>query len=99
MYLHNAIFYFPRLDLSLQESLYSEYKKSCPSLQAVRVAHSGRSGRHAVIYFGSMGDAKKALDETRLNANGGAVSSSAASLFEGTESHVFLADDEVVDDK
>ncbi len=74
------------------------------------MAHSGRAGRHAVIYFGSMGDARKAMDESRMMANGNggnngaaasASSSSASSspLLEGTEAYVFLADDEVVEDK
>jgi hypothetical protein len=84
------------LDLALQESLYSEYKKSCPSLQAVRVGHTGREGRHAVIYFASMGDARKALDDTRLRreqhkSNGG--------FFGAAEASLYLADEEVVDEK
>ncbi len=65
-----------------------------------------------MIYFASMGDVRKALDDKRslssmLGVNGAAASSSASSSgsaassspLEGAEAHVFLADDEVVDDK
>ena len=64
-----------------------------------------------MIYFASMGDVRKALDDKRslssmLGVNGAAASSSSSasgaassSPLEGAEAHVFLADDEVVDDK
>jgi len=88
----------PRVaDLALQESLHSEYKKSCPTLQAVRVSRTGRAGRHAVIYFASMGDARKALEDTRLRRE--QHKSSGGGVLANAEASVYLADEEVVDDK
>ena len=75
-------------DLSLQDSLFLEYKKLGLSVQSVRIVPSGRSGRYAVIYFACKSDVLKALDET-----------SRSSLLSMGEAHVFLADDELVNDE
>lgn len=78
---------------------------------AVRVAASGRSGRFAVIYFSSMGDVNRALERTS-SANKAAAAAAGDSgssqppsnpnfsgLLAGAEAEVFLADEEVIDDK
>lgn len=100
-------------DLSLQTSLYHEYQKRMGlGVLAVRVAASGRCGRFAVIYFSTMGDVNRALERTS-SANKAAaannVNDSSSSqpptnpnfsgLLAGAEAEVFLADEEVIDDK
>jgi hypothetical protein len=50
----------------------------------------GRSGRYAVIYFSSMSDVERAVEETRINK---------FFLDWGIEVDVFLAGEELIDDK
>ena len=76
-------------DLSLQESLYREYKSLFPSLVSVRITRSGRSGRFAVIYLDTMAETSRLADAIRTTSN---------PSFSGAETHVFLAGDELVDD-
>ena len=75
-------------DLSLQDSLQHEYKKVC-SVRSVRIGHSGRHGRYAVIYLTSMSDVNKAFEEARILNR----------LYSNAEADVILADHEVVEDK
>ena len=58
---------------------------------SVRLSRSGRAGRYAVLYFGSMGDARKAVEETRHMTNSPNVM--------GAEASVLLAEEDLVDDK
>ena len=81
--------YFPFSDLSLQETLFHEYKKVC-SVCAVRIMPCGRSGRYAVIYVSTMADVNRAIEETRINKN---------LLDWPVEVDVFLAGEELSDDK
>lgn len=75
-------------DLSLQDSLLHEYNKVC-NVRSVRIGHSGRHGRYAVIYMATMPDVAKALDETRLITK----------TYHNAEADVMLAGDEIVEDK
>ena len=74
----------------MQDALYHEYKKWC-SVSAVRILRCGRQGRYAVIYLATMNDVARALDESRTNKQ----------HFMNciTEADVFLAGDELVEDK
>ena len=57
-----------------------------------RTATAGSTtGRYAVIYFGTSGDARKAVDESRHLAAGSAL--------HGIEATLLLSDEEVVEDK
>lgn len=75
-------------DLSLQDSLLHEYKSVC-NVRSVRIGHSGRHGRYAVIYLATMADVAKALDESRLITK----------TYHTAEVDVILAGDEIVEDK
>ena len=97
-------------DLSLQTSLCHEYQKRMGlGVLAVRVAASGRSGRFAVIYFSTMGDVNRALERTSSANKAASAGDSGSSqppsnpnfsgLLAGAEAEVFLADEEVIDDK
>ncbi len=81
------LLFFP--DLSLQDSLLHEYKKVCSAV-SVRIMSCGRTGRYAVIYFSTMSDVDRALEETRNNKY---------FLDWPVEADVFLAGDELIDDK
>ena len=89
-------------DLSLQDSLLQEYKlllsstspsASSPSpVSAVRIAHSGRNGRFAVIYLQTMSDVARAISAT---ANATTNGDSGGGILGGTsaEAHVYLSED------
>ena len=93
---------FPPPDLSLQDSLLQEYKlllsstspsASSPSpVSAVRIAHSGRNGRFAVIYLQTMSDVARAISAT---ANATTNGDSGGGILGGTsaEAHVYLSED------
>ena len=74
-------------DLSLQDFLLHEYNVC--NVRSVRIGHSGRHGRYAVIYLATMTDVAKALDETRLITKS----------YPNAEAEVLLAGEEVVEDK
>ena len=61
-------FFFLFTDLSLQDFLLHEYNNVC-NVRSVRIGHSGRHGRYAVIYLATMTDVDKALNEPRLITN------------------------------
>ena len=75
-------------DLSLQDSLLHDFNNVC-NVRSVRIGHTGRHGRYAVIYLASMSDVAKALDESRLITKS----------YPFAEVDVILAGDEVVEDK
>ena len=81
-------FFFLFTDLSLQDFLLHEYNNVC-NVRSVRIGHSGRHGRYAVIYLATMTDVAKALDETRLITKS----------YPNAEAEVLLAGEEVVEDK
>ncbi len=62
----------------------------------MRVCPSGRSGRYAVIYFGSKGDALKACEET--HRPGSRLALGLASSGGALEATVLLLEDDIVDD-
>lgn len=88
-------------DLSLQDSLFTEYNKLSPhGVRAVRLQHCGNENnggdhneedrvRLAVIYLNSKSDLPKLLDESRGKHFMGAT----------LEADVFLLNDELIDDK
>ena len=88
-YSNNTTSFSPLSDLSLQDSLFHEYKKVC-SVCAVRIMPCGRTGRYAVIYFSTMADVDRAIEETRVNKY---------FMDWPVEVDVFLAGDELIDDK
>ena len=80
-------FLFLFTDLSLQDFLLHEYNVC--NVRSVRIGHSGRHGRYAVIYLATMTDVAKALDETRLITKS----------YPNAEAEVLLSGEEVVEDK
>ena len=75
-------------DLSLQDFLLHEYNAVC-NVRSVRIGHSGRHGRYAVIYLATMTDVAKALDENRLITKS----------YPNAESDFMLSGEDVVEDK
>ena len=75
-------------DLSLQDSLLHDFN-NVSNVRSVRIGHTGRHGRYAVIYLATMSDVAKALDESRLITKS----------YPSAEVDVILAGDEVVEDK
>ena len=81
----------PVLDVyrSLPETfLLHEYNNVC-NVRSVRIGHSGRHGRYAVIYLATMTDVDKALNEPRLITK----------TYHNAEVDVMLAGEEIVEDK
>ena len=72
----------------MQDFLLHEYNNVC-NVRAVRIGHSGRHGRYAVIYLTTMTDVDKALNEPRLITK----------TYHNAEVDVILAGDEIVEDK
>ncbi len=66
-----------------------EYKKVC-SVCSVRVVPCGRTGRYAVIYFATMGDVDRALEETRVNK---------FFVEKNIEADLYLAGEQLVEDR
>ena len=79
---------FSFTDLSLQDFLLHEYNNVC-NVRSVRIGHSGRHGRYAVIYLATMTDVDKALNEPRLITK----------TYHNAEVDVMLAGEEIVEDK
>lgn len=61
-------------------------------VSAVRIAHSGRNGRFAVIYLQTMSDVARAISAT---ANATTAGDCGAGILAGTaaEAHVYLSED------
>ena len=87
-FFNTYIFFRFFTDLSLQDSLLHDFNNVC-NVRSVRIGHTGRHGRYAVIYLASMSEVAKALDESRLITKS----------YPYAEVDVILAGDEVVEDK
>jgi len=74
---------------SSEEVLMHEYKKVC-SVCSVRVVPCGRTGRYAVIYFATMGDVDRAMEETRVNK---------FFVEKNIEADLYLAGEQLVEDR
>ena len=69
---------------------------SSPSpVSAVRIAHSGRNGRFAVIYLQTMSDVARAISATANATTGAAEGGGGPGILAGTaaEAHVYLSED------